>query len=247
MKLTVIGFWGGYPGPDGATSAYLLEKGDFTLLMDAGSGSLSKLQKRKHVMDLDAVILSHYHSDHIADIGVLQYARLVQSYLNGPVDTLPIYGHTEDKAGFNQLTHKCTKGVAYDPKSVLTIGPFSITFLKTNHPVPCFGMRITDGDATIVYTADTAFKEEWADFAKEADLLITDCNFYADQDGAQAGHMTSEEGATIAAESNAGELLLSHLPQYRNNLDLVTEASAHFSGNIHLAREDFTWEKSHNF
>ncbi|TFJ93549.1 MBL fold metallo-hydrolase [Lentibacillus salicampi] len=247
MKLTIIGFWGGYPAPDGATSAYLLEKDDFTLLIDIGSGSLSKLQSNKHVMDLDAVILSHYHHDHVADIGVLQYAWLVQSYIQENSEVLPIYGHTEDLDGFNALTHKNTEGIAYDPAAALEVGPFSITFLKTVHPVPCFGMRITDGETTIVYTADTAFKEEWYDFAKDADLLITDCNFYEDQDASAAGHMTSQEGAMVAEEANVNELILSHLPQYRDNNDLVKEAGRYFSGKVQLAKEGLIWEKSRNF
>lgn len=135
MKLTVIGCWGGYPAADGATSAYLLEKDKFSLLIDVGSGALSKLQKYKAVSDLDAVILSHYHHDHVADIGVLQYAKLVQFYTGGSSDVLPIYGHTADKPAFNDLTHTYTKGVAYDPSEILKVGPFTITFLKTNHPV----------------------------------------------------------------------------------------------------------------
>lgn len=31
MKLTVIGFWGGYPKVDGATSTYLLESKDSSM------------------------------------------------------------------------------------------------------------------------------------------------------------------------------------------------------------------------
>ncbi|WP_010529889.1 MBL fold metallo-hydrolase [Lentibacillus jeotgali] len=244
MKLTILGYWGGYPAPDSATSAYMLEKDDFTLLIDAGSGSLSKLQNTKHVMDLDAVILSHYHHDHVADIGVLQYAWLVQSYIRESNDILPIYGHTEDQEGFKSLTHKNTEGIAYNPAAVLEIGPFSITFLKTDHPVPCYGMRITDGETTLVYTADTAFKAEWYDFAKDADFLITDCNFYEDQDGSAAGHMTSKEGAMIADKANVGKLILSHLPQYRNNNDLVKEAEQYFHGSIELAAEGLVWQKS---
>src|SRR5690625_5233608 len=81
MKITVIGHWGGYPAPNGATSSYMIEKDGFTLVVDLGSGALSKLQDYKHVNDIDAVILSHYHHDHVADVGVLQYARVVQSYL----------------------------------------------------------------------------------------------------------------------------------------------------------------------
>src|SRR5690625_2660784 len=112
MKVTIIGFWGGYPAAGGATSAYLVEEKDFKLLVDAGSGSLSKLQKYINISDLDAVIVSHYHHDHVADIGVLQYAKLVGSYVTGEKDILPIYGHTEDKQGFATLTHHYTKGVA---------------------------------------------------------------------------------------------------------------------------------------
>lgn len=242
MKLTVIGCWGGYPPADGATSAYLLEKDNFTLLIDVGSGALSKLQKYTTVSNLDAVIVSHYHHDHVADIGVLQYAKLVQFYVEGISEVLPIYGHTQNENGFDSLTHKYTKGIAYNPAEKLEIGPFSITFLRTNHPVPCFGIRITDGDSVIVYTADTSYKEEWIDFAKGADLFITDCNYYADQDGSNAGHMTSAEGGRIAEKANVRELLLSHLPQYGDNGQLVQEAGEYFKGSIQLAEEGYVWQ-----
>src|SRR5690625_422593 len=110
MKLTVIGFWGGYPAKNGATSCYLLEKDDFAIIIDAGSGSLSKLQNYISPADLDAVIISHYHQDHIADIGVLQYARLVNYYVTGDEKILPVYGHKEDLAGFQSLSHNYTEG-----------------------------------------------------------------------------------------------------------------------------------------
>src|SRR5690625_5292249 len=142
MKVTIIGFWGGYPAAGGATSAYLVEEKDFKLLVDAVSGSLSILQNYINFSDLDAVIVSHHHHDHMADIGVIQYARLVGSYVTGEKDILPIYGHTEDKPGLAALTHHYTKGVAYDANGTLEIGPLSITFLETEHPVPCNGMRI---------------------------------------------------------------------------------------------------------
>src|SRR5699024_1170825 len=171
MKVTIIGFWGGYPAAGGATSAYLVEEKDFKLLVDAGSGSLSKLQNYINISDLDAVIVSHYHHDHMADIGVIQYARLVGSYVTGEKDILPIYGHTEDKQGFAALTHHYTKGVANDANGTLGIGPWSISCLGTDQPVPCCGMRIANGDNTLGYTADTTYQEAWSDFAKNADVL----------------------------------------------------------------------------
>src|SRR5690625_4439679 len=157
MKVTVIGYWGGFPAPNSATSTYLVEKGGFALVVDMGSGGLATLQKYKQISDIDAVILSHYHHDHVADIGVLQYARLVQTYLTDQKDSLYIYGHQEDELAFKSLSHDYTKGIAYNPNQALNVGPFMITFLKTNHVVPCFGMRITDGENVFVYTADTAF------------------------------------------------------------------------------------------
>lgn len=243
VKCTIIGFWGGYPARGGATSSYLFEKDGFSLLVDVGSGALSTVQNYKHVMDIDAVVLSHYHHDHVADIGVLQYAWLVHSYLRSEKEILPIYGHTEDKEKFKTLTHECTEGIPYDPKDELKVGPFSIRFFKTNHPVICYGMRITDGDDVIVYTADTAYNKDWIDFAKGADLLITDCNFYEEQDGSAAGHMTSKEGATIASRANVGDLLLSHLPQYGDKKQLVVEAGKYFSGEIQLAKTGLVWGK----
>src|SRR5690625_5077015 len=177
MELIVIGYWGGYPAENGATSAYMIKKDGFNLVIDMGSGALSKLQKYINVEQIDAVLVSHYHHDHVADIGVLQYARLVQSYITGEDTVLPIYGHAEDQAGFYALTHDYTKGIAYDPNQVLQVGLFSIRFMKTKHPVPCYGMRITDEEKTIVYTADSAYCDAWIVFARKAYLLVTDCNF----------------------------------------------------------------------
>ena len=242
MKLTVIGCWGGYPAPGEATSAYLIEKDDFSLLVDAGSGSLAQLQHYKNVMEIDAIILSHYHQDHIADIGVMQYAWLTQSYVNETDEILPIYGHIEDEEGFSKLTHDFTEGIAYDPDKTLEIGPFSISFLKTKHPVPCYGMKISDGETTIVYTADTSYKKEWIKFSEQADLLIIDCNFYAKQDGSKAGHMTSKEGGSIAKEANVKHLLLSHLPQYGELSQLKKEAGEEFNGKIDLAHSGWKWK-----
>ncbi|WP_423801464.1 MBL fold metallo-hydrolase [Neobacillus sp. SAB-20_R2A] len=238
MKLTVIGFWGGYPKKDAASSGYLLEHDGFRLLVDCGSGVLAKLPNIVEPEELDAVILSHYHPDHIADIGVLQHARLIQGFLGKQFPTLPIYGHHFNQHEFAKLTYKTiTKGIAYEPNQSLSIGPFQVSFFKTDHPVPCYAMRFEAGGMSLVYTGDSAFKEEFIQFSSNADLLLCECNFYGHQNGKSAGHMNSVEAGRFAREAGVKQLILTHLPHYGNVSDLVHEASGEFAGIIKLAEE----------
>ncbi|EKN70270.1 metallo-beta-lactamase family protein [Neobacillus bataviensis LMG 21833] len=238
MKLTVIGYWGGYPKQNGASSGYLLEHEGFQLLIDCGSGVLSKLQNIIQPEELNAVIISHYHPDHIADIGVLQHARLILGFLGKEFPTLPVYGHEFDQHEFAKLTYKnITKGVAYKPTNTLKVGPFQISFLKTFHPVPCYAMRIEADGKAIVYTADSAFIEEFIEFSRGADLLLCECNFYGHQNGKPAGHMNSLDAGRFAQKAAVKQLILTHLPQYGNLNDLLTEASGEYTGIIKLADE----------
>lgn len=236
MKLTTIGFWGGYPKANEASTGYLLEHSGFHLLIDCGSGVLSKLQNFIQPEQIDAVILSHYHADHIADIGVLQHARLIQGFLGKKMDTLPIYGHLLDEQEFAKLTHKnITEGIAYNPEETLTVGPFTIKFLRTNHPAPCFAMRIEADGKTIVYTGDSSYKDEFVPFSEKADLLLAECNFYSNQDGKNAGHMNSTEVGRLGQLAGVKELILTHLPHYGELTNLLAEAKKEYSGPISLA------------
>ncbi|MTH53350.1 MBL fold metallo-hydrolase [Bacillus mangrovi] len=242
MKLTVIGHWGGYPGPGGASAGYLLQKDGYSLLLDCGSAVLSNLQEYIELKNLDAVLVSHYHHDHVADIGPLQYARLVAGFLEEGLPSLPIYGHTGDKDGFSRLSYKnAAHGVQYNPGSQLEIGPFRITFLKTDHPAECYAFRITDGEKVLVYTADTSFKEELLSFAESADLLITECNFYAGQDGKSAGHMNSLDAASLAEKAGVKQCVLTHLPHFGNHEDLIAQAKTIYKRPLVLASKGWTW------
>lgn len=238
MKLTIIGFWGGYPKVNGASSGYLLEHDGFKLLIDCGSGVLAKLQTIVQPEDIDAMLLSHYHPDHIADIGVLQHARLIQGFLGKKSPVLPIYAHPFDEQEFKKLTYKeITKGIAYDPMKPMEIGPFQVSFVKTNHPVPCYAMRIEAGGKSLVYTGDSAFKEELIEFSLHADLLLCESNFYGHQNGRSAGHMTSIEAGNLAEKATVKQLVLTHLPHYGSLSELMEEASSEYHGKLRLAEE----------
>lgn len=243
MKLTVIGCWGGYPAAGDATSGYLLQQDGFNLLIDCGSAVVSGLQKYINIEDLSSVIISHYHHDHVADIGPLQYAFLIKSRLGQLSHTLNIYGHPYDTESFMRLSMEPhTRAVSYSGFGEINLGPFSISFIKTKHPVICFGMRINGGGRDIVYTSDGSFAEALIDFSRDADLLICECNFYPGQDGSAPGHMNSTDAANIAEKAAVNKLLLTHLPQYGDLNEMLEDAGRHFSGDVEIARSGWTWE-----
>lgn len=242
MKLTVLGFYGGYPFDGEGTTSFLLQKDNYNLLIDAGSNSVNELSEIISPLDLDAVLLSHYHNDHIADLGVLQYYW----QLNGgkkKEEILPIYGTTQDPLHFGSLTWpNSTVGKAYNDFETLNLGPFKINFLRTKHPVPTYAMRIDDGKSILTFTADTDYFKELTEFCEDSDLLITDTNFNSEKVG-RKWHMTSIESGSLAKDSHSKKLLLSHLPQEISHEVILNEArQAMQSENVYLAKNKLVVE-----
>ena len=228
MKIRVLGYYGGYPDKGVGTSSYLLTSGKYHLLIDCGSGDLLSLERYLNPLELNAVILSHYHHDHTADVGVLQYYWQLHPK-NRREPELPVYGNTEDPLNFESLNWmNSTKAMGYSENSVLHLGPLDITFKRTHHPVPAFAMRIVERTThkVLVFTADSNYFEGLAQFSRNADLLITDTNYYARENRVTPRwHMTSTECGKLANHSHSKHLLLSHLPQYGNLYELVNEAN----------------------
>lgn len=132
LKITVLGCLGAYPYKGEGTSSYLLESDGFKLLLDAGSTTLVNLEEHLDPLTLDAVILSHYHYDHIADLGVLQYYRQLYPVME-PTPVLPIYGHTEDSIHFEALNMPgVSKAVPYFEAEELKLGFVSCDIYENN-------------------------------------------------------------------------------------------------------------------
>src|SRR5690554_3434426 len=74
MKLRVLGNNGPYPKAGGTCSGYLLENKNTKVLLDCGNGVFSKFQNVCKLEELDAIVLSHLHPDHISDVFILRYA-----------------------------------------------------------------------------------------------------------------------------------------------------------------------------
>lgn len=254
MKLTTLGCWGAYPYKDGGTTSYLLTGQDgFQLLIDCGSRALNELEKEISPLDLDAVIISHYHPDHVADLGVLRhYFQLYPKHLWEP-KVLPIYAHDEDKEEFGKLSlPDVSQGIAYDTAGTEQIGPFDISFIKTVHPVVCYAFRIVERATgqVFVFTGDTGFFDGLDSFAADADLFLADVYLYEGNEN-HIAHLTTKEAGQIASAAKVKKLILTHMPPVApagiapdNYLEILRQQTENYSNGIpvELAAPHKSWE-----
>jgi ribonuclease BN (tRNA processing enzyme) len=240
MRVTVLGCQSPYPGPDGATAGYLVQTSGASLLLDCGSGVLSQLGKYLPITRLDAVILSHYHHDHMADVGVLQYGIMVHQAVGDRKlqNPLPIYGPAEpsDRA-FSMHYQEAMRFFPIDDTSELTIGDMQITFLRTDHEIPCYAVRIEADGKSLVYGADSGPDTAWEPFASQADLFICEVTILQrDTPPVLDGHLSVELSSQIGQKMKVKRLLLTHLyPDYTEE-EVLREAKDYTYGECLVAK-----------
>jgi ribonuclease BN (tRNA processing enzyme) len=235
MEITILGQWGAYPKAGEATAGYLIEHNKEKILIDCGSGVLAQLQRYINLKELTAVIISHTHHDHVADLGCLQYACLIDTDLGMRTKVLPIYISDESngnkyKAMMGTEIHSISTG------ELLNIDELSFTFFKTFHEAFCLAMKIQIHDKSMIYTADTYYHESLIPFCWDADLLIAETSFYKEiRDAKKYGHMNSSEVGTLANEANVGKVILTHLPHFGDVDKLAAEVSEFYQESVVLA------------
>src|SRR5688500_20296660 len=73
MRLTILGRSPATPNPGEACAGYLVEGDSSRVLVDIGPGVVAQLVRRHHPDELDAVLVSHMHADHMLDLVTLRY------------------------------------------------------------------------------------------------------------------------------------------------------------------------------
>lgn len=241
MRITVLGCQSPYPGPGGATPGYLVETDTVRLLIDCGSGVLAQLSKYMPVYRLDALLLSHYHHDHIADLGVLQYGIMVhQVFRERGEHPLPVYAPAQPAAEANRLSYKqATSFFPVEEQTRLAIGDVEIDFLRTDHGNgdPCYAMRLVSQGKVLVYGADSGPGTNWDGFAAGADLFICE-GTYLDRTKPKTanGHLSVREAAQVAEKLACRALLITHLYHSYEQEEVLREAAAFTRGPCHVAR-----------
>lgn len=237
MKLTILGNNGPFPSAGGACSGYLVTKGRVNILIDCGNGVLSNLQKYIHFEELDAIIITHLHSDHVSDMMVLKYAVQIKQKRGQLDKNLTVYAPPEPAEEYGRLDVKD----AFDLKPVtedlvLNFESIRIAFKQMIHPYMDFAVSFESWGRRFVFSGDTSWTESIIDFAHNTDLLMLDAGLSAsDKTGNAAAHLTAEECGIIAGRAGAKKLLLTHFwPEY--DIDgLLNEAKVNFK-NAEAAR-----------
>lgn len=242
MKLTILGAHGTYALPGGATSGYLVRHEGHALWVDAGTGTFANLQRHEGVLDVDAVILSHRHPDHIVDLYPFFYARMFHP--ERPRG-LPVYA---PQGVFDHLKALLSDqgsddlGRVFDlrpvePGETFESGPFRVDTAPMAHPVPTLGMRIQADGTALAYSADTGPTDALVGLARDAALVLSEATWDEPRTGADPIHLTGAQAGEHAARAGAGGLVLTHIWPTVDRDAVCDAAEAAFGREVEVAQE----------
>jgi ribonuclease Z len=192
MKVTLLGTGCPPPNPRRRGPATLLAAGEARLLVDAGSGVAAQLQQAGlRVADLQRVLLTHLHSDHVIDLGHLVLTRWIVGQnapleVHGPAGTrahverlLALWAwdievrraHMRDREPPRVAVTEIREGV------VLRDDGLTVTAFEVEHePVkPAFGFRFDGAGRSVAISGDTRPCENLVRHARDVDLLVHEC------------------------------------------------------------------------
>ena len=190
MKIKVLGCYGGQLLGFHLTSFLVND----SILLDAGSPTEALTLKEQGAVN--HIFLSHTHLDHIKDIAFLADNRslkrlggnssnhitihslqenldtLKKHFLNGHI--WPDFTCLPSKKDPTLLLH------AIQAEETVEVDGLKITAIAVNHPVPCTGFLLDQGDAQFIYSADTGPTDRLWEIANAQPNLkgvIIDCSF----------------------------------------------------------------------
>ncbi|MEU1107261.1 MBL fold metallo-hydrolase [Streptomyces tibetensis] len=214
MQLTVLGGCGAWPTAVQACSGYLVEYAGFRLLIDPGYATLPRLLEHSTVDSIDAVLISHGHPDHCADLNPLLRARGLS---DTPPPSLPVYAPHGAADAVLALDKPSMLAEAYrlrefQPGDRFGIGPFETDTWLLPHFVPNAGIRLTTPDAVLAYTGDTGPSLDILRLAEGADLLLSEATYVHEVPAVDAPYLlTARLAGQYASQAGSARLMLTHL------------------------------------
>ena len=148
LNVVLCGAGGPLPDPVRSGGCVAVFAGDTMVIVDAGTGGARNLNPMGlPVGRVDAVFLTHFHSDHIDGLGELATLRWASAAHTGPLEVHGPEGVEEVVSGFNQ-SYALDAGYRHDHHGD-TVAPLSGHGMQAvTHPQP------PDGEAVVVYEKD---------------------------------------------------------------------------------------------
>lgn len=191
-QITLLGVKGGPAIRQGGAmpTATLLELGGKKVLIDCGIGvARSTVHSGVSLLDLDAIFITHLHSDHILELGPLLYTawttglnRAVQVF--GPPGTAAYWEHFLKAMAFDHEIRLVDEGrpeiadlvqiVEFGEGQVAGLDGVEVLALRVDHPpvADCFALSFAAGGKRVVFSADTCYFPPLAEFARGATVLV---------------------------------------------------------------------------
>lgn len=267
--LVVILLGTGYPRPDpdraGPSTAVVF--GDKWFVVDAGRGATMRIAGTElKYANLQAVFLTHLHSDHTAGLPDLfntswQFGRKTRPFaLYGPPGTRKLSKAMLDffeedihirrdvmerhpAAGATIRTHIVRDGaVVYDDGQV-KVTAFAVDHKPVQH---AFGYRFEAKGKVVVISGDTRPAASLARMAKGADVLVLEAYLPEHFDRVdtpavaarlKSYHVSAEEAGQIAHAAGVQTLVLTHLIPANAEETFRERAARAFKGRIVVGRD----------
>lgn len=253
MRLTVLGRSPASPNPGEACAGYLVDGGGARVLIDVGPGVVAQLLRHHHPDELDAVIVSHMHADHMLDLVTLRYVypwrarpkdeRLRVIMPPGSADQLLDLARGVGSPRHFEDTFRVTE---HDGSSTMRFTGLEVRPLETVHYIPCWGFRVEADGRVLGYTADTGPDDVVNEIGEGADLLLSEATLRTLDEDAQPperrGHLLPAEAGAYARTAGARRLLLTHLPLNGDAAWATSAATEAFEGEVELAGPSSAYE-----
>ncbi len=245
MKLTVLGSGSYISGPERAASGFALELNKEAIIIDLGFGCLKNLQKSGiDYSKVNSLFFTHDHIDHINDLSAFLFARKgladagysektqvnlfggpgFKEFMANLWKTYPALQNIPFKINISELEAFGTK----------KFNDFSLTTKPMKHRPSSIGLRIEANGKSVLFTGDTEENENLVELAKNADLVVIDCNYATKK---AEGHLNAVQIGKIVSKANAKAVLLTHFDPETEKEDLEALVSKNFKGVVYVAKD----------
>ena len=252
MQITVLGSGACELWATRSSPAYWVQGGGVGIMLDLGQGAWRRLLVGGRQMDeVDAVIISHPHPDHMADLVPLLFALNYDPELAARAH-ISLLAHAGVEPLLQALNNAWGNWLNPPPErlakrwlkpgGVTEVSGVRIAAAAARHHPHSLAWRLEAGGRSLVYLGDSEASPELAEFAQGADLLICHCAG-TDQEP-KPGHLYPAACGELAAAAEVGALLLSHFYRVVDPAEAAASAASLFKGAVWAAFDGLQLELS---